>query len=163
MTQPAAHSHHQEGMTIALYLAIALLGLLTGWDGNGDALEALGLLWGTTIGLLLAHYFALRLARVFARTRPLPTAEDAREALVLGGAAAAVAGVASLPFVLSALLPDLDIGLTASGLLLVGVIGGTGFVSVRRAGGGSRRALAFAALAVLVAAAVVAIKYVLTH
>ena len=46
---------------MGLYLSIVLLSLLIGFGGDGTRAEELQLLWGTSVGLLLAHLFALRL------------------------------------------------------------------------------------------------------
>lgn len=61
----------REAMTMTLYVSIVLLATLAalpsaeeGGDGHGDGVHGLGLvglIWGTTIGLALAHWFAFRL------------------------------------------------------------------------------------------------------
>jgi len=66
-----------EAITMGLYLSIVLLSLLVGFGGDAPRVEELRLLWGTSAGLVLAHYFALRLAGVFARAHPKLTREDA--------------------------------------------------------------------------------------
>lgn len=149
-----------ETETMGLYLCIVLLALLVGFGGDGTKHEEVALLWGTTIGLTLAHFFAFRLVEVAARGRPLPNAEDGWVALGLICAAVAITGLATLPY-----LFDVSV-LTASSVasvLLFGVIGLTGFGSVRTAGGTRRRAFAFAAATVGIAAVVTAIKFTLAH
>lgn len=149
-----------EAITMGLYLSIVLLSLLIGFGGDGTRAEELQLLWGTSLGLLLAHFFALRLTRVLARARPLPTREDARAAGWLAVSALVVTGTASVPYLLD--IDTLEASSLAS-VLLLGIIGGTAFVTVRRAGGATRRALAFTVVVVAIAAVVVMIKYTLTH
>lgn len=149
-----------EAITMGLYASIVLLALLVGFGGDGDRAEELGLLWGTALGLVLAHYFALRLAGVFARANPTPTRED----WIAGGAqlagAVVVTGIASLPYLLG--MSTADAGTVAS-ILLLGVTGVTALLSVRRAGGGIGRALVFSAIAVGLASVVVMIEYTFTH
>jgi len=164
---------HDEGTTSAtvaevrseteimgLYLCIVLLALLVGFGGNGTKEEEVALLWGTTIGLTLAHFFAFRLVEVAARGRPLPDAEDGWVGLGLTGAAVAITGLATLPYLFDLNVLDAS---TAASVLLLGVIGLTGFGSVRTAGGSRVRAMAFAAATVAIAAVVTAIKYTLAH
>ncbi len=143
---------------MGLYLSIVLLALMVGFGGDGNGADELGLLWGTALGLLLAHYFALRLAGIFARAHPAPTQED----WIAGGAqlvgAVVVTGIASVPYLLGA--ADAS---TVASVLLLGVTGVTGFLSVLRAGAGVARALIFASIAVGLASVVVIIKYLLTH
>ena len=145
---------------MGLYISIVLLGLLVGVGGDRDRADEVGLLWGTALGLVLAHYYALRLASVFARADPRPTRQD----LSAGGAqlagAAIVTGIASAPYLLDISTDDAS---TIASLLLMGVTAVTAFLSVRRADGGVGRAIAFAGIAVAIAAVVVAVKYALTH
>jgi hypothetical protein len=159
-----AHEHHDdtlgEAITMGLYLSIVLLTVLVGLGGSGDGSSDVALLWGTTVGLLLAHWFATRLTRAFVRARPLPTREEARTGFWLIVAGAAVTGLATVPYLL-----DINVltASTAASLVLMLAIGTTGFASVLRGGGTFAHALAFAALAVAIAAIVVAVKYQLAH
>jgi len=70
-------------MTMVLYLSIVLLATLaalpSGIDGSGEGhgtggvhgLDLVWLIWGTTIGLALAHWFAFRLTvRAFSGENP---------------------------------------------------------------------------------------------
>ena len=49
---------------MALYVAICLLGVLTAVAERADAghVSVFTLVWGTTVGLALAHWFAFRLS-----------------------------------------------------------------------------------------------------
>lgn len=145
---------------MGLYLAIVLLSLLVGFGGDGDRGEELRLLWGTALGLVLAHYFAVRLADVFARAVPTPTRDDVARGLAMLLAAMGIAAVASVPYLFD--ISTLDAS-TAASVALLAVIGATAFTSVRRAGGPVNRALAFTLIVVAVASVVVTVKYQLTH
>ena len=149
-----------EAITMGLYLSIVLLTVLVGLGGEGDQAEDLGLLWGTSIGLLLAHWFAVRLTRAFVRARPVPSRNEVRGGAAIAAAAVTATGLASLPYLLdiSALTAS-----TAAMIVLLLAIGTTGFASVLRGGGTFARALAFAVLVVAIAAVVVAVKYELAH
>jgi hypothetical protein len=149
-----------EAITMGLYISIVLLALLVGFGGDRDRADEVGLLWGTALGLVLAHYYALRLASVFARANPRPTRQDWSAGGAQLAGAAIVTGIASAPYLLNISTDDAS---TAASILLLGVTAVTAFASVRRAGRGVGRALAFAGIAVTIAAIVVIVKYVLTH
>jgi hypothetical protein len=55
-----------ESSTMVLYVSVVLLAALVALDTSADIIsdtELLGLIWGTTLGLALAHYFAFRVSR----------------------------------------------------------------------------------------------------
>src|SRR5262245_21785027 len=85
-----------ESSTMALYVSIILLGALVTVGKNHTNRELLGLIWGTTIGLTLAHFFAFRIAsrlhRGFAAHRG-----DLMIAYSQVAGAAAVAALCSIP------------------------------------------------------------------
>lgn len=144
---------------MALYLAIVLLGLLIGFGGGLSEREELLLLWGTSVGLALAHLFAFRLTHAFAKGWEV-TAEGARAVLGVAVAVVGITGIASLPYLLD--ITNLDSADVATALLM-GVIGVTGYASARRSGAKPLPAIVFAAAILLVAAVVVTIKYTLSH
>ena len=147
-------------ITMGLYLSIVLLTLLVGFGGDAAPVDEVQLLWGTSLGLVLAHSFALRLAGVVARAHPRLPREDVLAGSAQLASAIAVTSLASVPYLLD--ITTLDAS-SASSLLLLAVIGSTGFFSVRRAGRTVARALAFAVIVVTIALVVVAVKYSLTH
>lgn len=149
-----------EAITMGLYISIVLLALLVGFGGDRDRADEVGLLWGTALGLVLAHYYALRLASVFARANPRPTRQDWSAGGAQLAGAASVTGIASIPYLLDISTDDAS---TAASILLLGVTAVTAFASVRRADQGVGRALAFAGIAVTIAAVIVIVKYLLTH
>ncbi|HZA79806.1 MAG TPA: hypothetical protein VE623_25785 [Acidimicrobiales bacterium] len=99
----------RDATAMVLYLSIVLLAELavlpTGHDGAGGAVhgpvswELAAILWGTTIGLALAHWFAFRLATQGLRRGPLGE-WDRRQALSELAGAAFVAAMASVPVLL---------------------------------------------------------------
>ena len=94
---------------MVLYLSIVLLAELaalpTGHDGAGGAVrgpvgwELVAIVWGTTIGLALAHWFASRLPTQALRRGPL-AGWDRLQALSELAGAAFVAAMASVPVLL---------------------------------------------------------------
>ena len=145
----------REAYTMALYVSIVLLAALAALGESGDpaAMDATALVWGTTIGLALAHWVAFdlgaRMASGGSRTREhleLVTAQ------ILG--ALAVAVVVTVPLIL---LPDeterdfvrLELGL---------VIGVIGFLVARARGAHRVRAVLAGVGALVLASAVAAVK-----
>jgi hypothetical protein len=63
----------KEGWTMALYVAICLIAALTAL-ANVTAVPGhiIGLVWGTTVGLAVAHVFAFRLLVVWSMTANSP-------------------------------------------------------------------------------------------
>jgi hypothetical protein len=74
----ADHVHRdqlrKEGWTMALYVAICLIAALTALE-NVMAVPGhiIGLIWGTTVGLALAHVFAFRVAGRLVHDGELPS------------------------------------------------------------------------------------------
>lgn len=147
-----------EIATMGLYLAIVLLAELTVFPRDAEEGAVLGTLWGTSIGLALAHLFAFGLA---ARMVGSGEFEPATLLAFIGQllAAVAVALVASIPFFFG----SGDAAFTASSSLLALVIGGFALRLSRHAGARWPRAIAFAVVVLVLAAIVVAIKAALTH
>ena len=111
------------------------------------------MIWGTAIGVALAHVFAFNLAaRLFAGGRV--SRETGRAAWAQLGAAAAVAAVLTLPFLFLSLGPALD----ASGFVLAALIGVTAYVASREAGAGRVRSLVDGLVVLAIAMAVVSVK-----
>ena len=130
----------REGLTMALYVTICLLAALSATAD--DEYETLAVVWGTTIGLALAHWVAFRMA---ARMVGRGSVDEhfAPSSLAQLAGAAAVAVVSSVPVLA---LPD-SAERDWLRLVLVVVLGGAGFATAR-ASGGSRANAALYALVV---------------
>jgi hypothetical protein len=72
----------KEAYTLALYVAICLLAAFAALPETGAHAHVIGLIWGVTVGLALAHWFAFGVSArwwapgVFALTmwsRPVPS------------------------------------------------------------------------------------------
>ena len=93
-----------EVSTMALYVSVVLLAALVALEDSattGDR-EMLGLIWGTTIGLALAHYFAFRVASRLVRGTTFHK-RDGEIALAQLTGAAIVAALCTIPVLL---MPD---------------------------------------------------------
>lgn len=145
---------------MGLYLAIVLLALLVGFGGDGsDWIDEVTLIWGTTIGLLVAHLFAYWLSAIMVEGSR-PEAEDYWAALGIIGAAAAVGLLATVPYWIWR--DSLDAS-TASSVLLMATIAVAGYWTARHAGAQRPRAALYTAIVLVGAAVAVMVKYTLTH
>ena len=144
----------KEGCTMALYVAICLLAALLAIPEGGDAHgHVIGIIWGVTLGLALAHWFAFRVsARLVGAGRVRP--HDVESGAAQLGGAAAVALLASVPVLLFPASVELELveRLLAAFIALVGF-------AVARGGGATRmRPLTYAAIVLVVAVAIAPLK-----
>lgn len=145
---------------MALYLAIVIFAELVAIpEGDRlDRVDSIALIWGTTVGLALAHLFAFRLSAAFVEDgEPGPAIHHL--ALAQVAAAGSVAIAASLPVLAWGQEPGYEI---AQGVLAL-MIGATAFAATRHRGVPLPRCAAFTALVLLVAAAIIALKATVLH
>jgi hypothetical protein len=147
----------RESITMALYITISLLAVLTAQPpGDVTASAVLTVVWGTTLGLTLAHWLAFQLtARLFAGAE-LPS----HDRMAMVGQAVAAIGVACLVSV--PLMLDASSGLALSRSILAGLVGLFAFGAARRHGGSVGRAMIYALVVVAIALSVAIGKYLLT-
>lgn len=143
-----------EGYTMAFYVAICLDAALVVTDLERASL--VGLIWGTTIGLALAHLFAFRLAARLVGERDIEE-RHGRLALAQLVGAAAVAAIVSIP----ALVFDGTAGVDGAGFVTSGLIGIAAFNVARSHGASPVKSTILAGGTLLVASAVVFVKVVL--
>jgi hypothetical protein len=147
------HTDHlrKEGWTMALYVAICLIAALTALESvTAVPGHILGLVWGTTVGLALAHVFAFRIAGRLVDDGDLPRADRIASVVQLASAAA-VAVVVSLPVLLAPTESELD----WARYTCAGIIGVVGYLVARGADRSRIRAVLFG-LGVLAAAILIA-------
>lgn len=156
---PASTSHatdlRREAYTMALYVAICLLAALTAVADRSDAasVDLFLLIWGTTVGLAVAHWLAFRLAsRLVAAGSWRQVDVESAVAQVAG--AATVAVLASLPLLI---LPT-EAQLAAARLLLAAFLALVGFAIARESGASVMRSLTFGAGIAAVAFVVAVVK-----
>jgi hypothetical protein len=144
----------REGCTMALYVAICLLAALTvASDHQVVELNVFGLIWGTTLGLAIVHWFAFRLSARLAAGGTVRRKDVEVSASQLGGAAA-VGVLATIPVVLFADSNELD----AVRLTMAAFIAFVGFCVARASGGTWLLAGAYAGGMVIVATAIALLK-----
>lgn len=149
----------REGATMAVYVAISLLAVLVALEeraSHGDG-RAVAIVWGTSAGLALAHFYAFSIAaRLAAETSPGPHDLAVSVAQVLG--AVFVAAVVSIPVALFPATSQFDV----ARLLLALIVGGAGYLVVRGHGGSRLRSLVAAVGTLAFGVAVALLKNVLS-
>lgn len=155
-----ARALRREATTMALYATVCLFAALT--VAAHDEVEHRGtvlkIIWGTTVGLAVAHWFAFRLtARLF--TGGILLEHDAQSATVQLLGATFVAAVATLPVVLAS--EENMVGVVR--LLLAGLIGLIGFAVAEASGASRARSALYAAGTLLLGVTVALVKNRLTH
>jgi hypothetical protein len=137
---------------------VVLTAELVGLDAEIDSARyGISVIWGTTVGLTLAHVFAFDVAaRLFSDGR---VDRDTRVAIALQVAAgAATAAVLTVPF----LLLEPETALDVASYMIAGFVGLTGYGVARSAGRSPLGAVVFGVGTLLVAAAVVTVKVVVS-
>lgn len=152
-----ARNRAREVATVAFYVSVTLAAELAAASSHDSKVLIIGALWGTAIGLALAHWYAQTITTAIARGSFHKN--DAAEGLREVGAAVIVALVLTLPFVV---FP------TPAALALSrwGVVVGTSLISLalaRGAGAGWTRALIEATVVFAIGVAVVETKAALSH
>ena len=122
-----------EGATMALYVTVVLLAALVVLKGGTDVSdqELAELVWGTTVGLALAHLFAFRISSRLVRGVSFDRNDLAVAGAQLGGAAA-VAALCTIPIIV---LPE---GSADDAIrIMLGLLMGIGGYASGRSGGAS--------------------------
>jgi hypothetical protein len=148
----------REASVMALYVAVCLLAALIalGEDADHGHVRAFGLVWGTTVGLALAHAFAFRIsARLTAGGRF--GADDAHIVLAQLAGAAFVAAIATLPIIAFDSTTEFDVVRIVLGVF----IGAMGYEVGRLGGAGRVRSVIYGGLVLLLAVAIAVLKNVL--
>ncbi len=132
---PTAHflaELRREGYTMALYVAICLLGALLALPEDDVRPHSLQVVWGVTVGLAIAHWFAFRLSSQLVSAGAYRRSDVRLATAQLLGAAA----VAGLSTVVILIFPE-RLEILAIELLLGGFVAVVAFVAAR--GGGTNR------------------------
>ncbi|MGB9375260.1 MAG: hypothetical protein WCA82_14015 [Jiangellales bacterium] len=151
----------REFFASALYMALVLLAVLVAVPTErlppDDAVVAL--LIGSAIGLTLAHWLAFRLAAHLIDEGGFAAESAAREAAAQISGGLAVAGLASVPFVLL----DGEAALTGALVVLAALPALTGIAIARLRGRSWLASLITAAVVLVVALLIVAVKAAVGH
>jgi hypothetical protein len=133
-----------EASTMALYVSVVLLATLAALDDTTEDAELVALIWGTTLGLALAHFFAFRMSSRLVRGTSFHR-RDLDIAVAQAGGAIAVAALCTIPVLVLRTDAEYDVVRLLLGLLL-GIAG----YAAGRTGGTSRLRSAVMGAATLV-------------
>jgi hypothetical protein len=157
-TRSAQEEHRverrREANTMALYIAICLLAALTALPESKELhAHGLGIVWGITLGLAVAHWFAFWVA-----TRLVSAGEFDQQDIQLAAAQLAGAGaVAVLASVALVVFPD-SVELNATELVLAAFVAVVGYLSMRWSGATRTKAATYAVVVLAIAVVVVELK-----
>jgi hypothetical protein len=149
----------KEAWVMALYVAVCLLAALAAAaeKASDGHVRALGIVWGTTVGLTLAHAFAFRVsARIVARGRIRRS--DANVVLAQLAGATGVAVLASIPILLWPATAEFDVVRWMLALFISIV----GFEVARSSGAGRTRSLLYGVFLLVVAVTIAVVKNILS-
>lgn len=153
------HDLRREAYEMALYVAICLLAALTAVSDGTTELRVVEIVWGTTLGLCLAHWFAFNVSSRAVAVGRFRHGETELVFAQLAGAAA-VAIVATIPVIVLPKSVEYDV----VRFVLALVIGFVGYEVARSGGADRTRAILYALAVLLVADVVVFIKnFLLGH
>ncbi|HUS43264.1 MAG TPA: hypothetical protein VMY16_11410 [Ilumatobacteraceae bacterium] len=149
----------KEAWVMAMYVAVCLLAALAAvseQESDGHV-RAIGIIWGTTIGLTLAHIFAFRVsARIVAQGRI--RRDDADTIAAQSAGAIGVAVIATVPVLLWPSTAEFDVVRWVLALFIAGV----GFEVARSSGARRSRSLLYSGALLGVAVTVALLKNVLS-
>lgn len=150
----------REAFTMAFYVAICLLAALAAVAESVEQSHAdsLKIVWGTSLGLALAHWFAFRLSSRLVSGDGVGRHEAVLAAAQLAGAAC-VALLATIPVLLLPATSELD----AVRFLLSALIALSGFAVARTAGASLARSVIYGLVVLALASTVAVLKNVLSH
>ncbi|AGC64177.1 MULTISPECIES: hypothetical protein [Mycobacterium ulcerans group] len=145
----------KESYTMALYVAVCLLAALLALP-EAARHHLIGLIWGITIGLAAAHFFAFKIsARLIGAGKVQARDIEAAGAQLVG--AAVVAALASVTILV---LPA-HLEYHAAEFGLSGFIAVSGYAVARRGGAGRLRATVYGLVVLILATAIAVVKNVL--
>jgi predicted membrane protein len=149
----------KEAWVMALYVAVCLLAALSAVaeKASDGHVRAIAIVWGTTVGLALAHAFAFRVsARIVAQGRVRRHDADAIVAQLIG--ATGVAVLATIPILLWPATAEFDVVRWTLALFISFV----GFEVARSSGAGRGRSLAYGATLLVAAVTIAVLKNILS-
>jgi hypothetical protein len=147
----------KEAWTMGLYVTVCLLAALTALETVVPVPgRVLGLVWGTTVGLALAHLFAFRIAGRLVQDGRLSRSDQIVSAVQLA-AAAAIALVVSIPILIASPASELN----WARYTCAGIIGVVGYGVARSAEKSRARSVIFGLSVLALAIIIAAIKHAL--
>jgi hypothetical protein len=161
VTDEHEHELRREALTMEIYVAICLLGVLTaiGEDAADSQIQAFFVVWGTTLGLAIAHAVAFRIAAKMLGAGRI-TREEGEEILAQFVGASLVAAVLSVPILLLPATAEFD----AARLTLAMLLAVSGYIAARLTGTGRWRSVLYGSVVLVTSMLVALLKnYLSSH
>jgi hypothetical protein len=154
------HFRRRAVATMVLYVSVVLMGAIATVpsDDLDEDIEVAAVIWGSALGLALAHWFAFNASAHLFRGEGI-TGDELREGFWEASAALAVAVVATVPL----LLLDDTTAAAVSLIALAVVVTVVAYVASRHGGLSRGRALMRGAVTLVAAVIVAAVKIWLGH
>lgn len=155
------HHHTRRAVaTMVLYVSVVLMGAIATIPANDldEDVEVAAVIWGSALGLALAHWFAFNASAHLFRGEGI-NADELREGVWEALAALAVAVAATVPL----LLLDETLAAAVSLITLALVVTAVAYVASRHGGLSRGRALLRGGVTVVIATIVAVIKIRLGH
>jgi peptidoglycan/LPS O-acetylase OafA/YrhL len=150
----------REGMTMALYISIVLLATFVALPkGSNEAHDGvhgvglIGLIWGTALGLALAHWFAFRVTASAFSEGAVPD-KDVKIGIAQIVAAAGVAAACTVPVLIADEASDVE---TASWVPAL-ILGFAGVVVARQSNRSRLQAIIVGGVVMVLGLAIAAVK-----
>jgi len=156
--EPLEDTSVRDGLEIGVYLSIVLAALIIGFEDSLDEGGELLLIWGTSIGLTLAHILAFRTATVYEHGISLTSGWRPVRAMTL--VAVAVAALASIPYLEVWGLSNPSV---AARWVLTVVVAVAAYLAARSRGLSMAGRLQYLLIVVLLATSISVVKYMLAH
>lgn len=146
--------------TMVLYVSVVLMGAIATIPAQDldEDVEVAAVIWGSALGLALAHWFAFNASAHLFRGEGI-NGDELREGVWEALAALGVAVVATVPL----MLLDDTLAAAVSLFALAGVVTAVAYVASRHGGLSRPRALLRGAVTVVIAAIVAVLKIRLGH
>lgn len=148
----------RDALEMGLYLSIVLLSLVAGLEpALGEAGE-LFVIWGSAIGLTLAHVLSFRIAQVY--ELGAASRKGWRSIGAMFAAASGVALLATLPYLVrfGDAAPN-----SVVAVLLLGVVAFAAYLAARSRGWATIPTIGYVVWIMVLASVVSVVKYILTH
>jgi hypothetical protein len=154
------HLRRRAVATMVLYVSVVLMGAIATIpaDDLDEDVEVAAVIWGSALGLALAHWFAFNASAHLFRGEGI-TGDELREGFWEAFAALAVAVAATVPL----LLLDDTTGAAVSLIALGVVVTVVAYIASRHGGLSRRRALMRGVVTLVAAVIVAALKISLGH
>ena len=153
-----ASTASRDALEMGLYLTVVLISLVVGLESELGEDGELLVIWGSAIGLTLAHIFSFRVAQVY--EHGASPSQGWQSIWAMFAAAFGVAVLATIPYVIPTGTAEPS---SVAAILLLGVVAVAAYLAARSRGWRALPTVAYILWILLLASVVAIVKYILTH